>query len=108
MVIVLAVSRERCVFHVDRVWTSTRGSSSCGQGEGGQKPDFFVDIINGWPLSSRALESLVSLQSPPYLQHSRLYPYRHTDNLLSWPTILQRPLLSVLSDVHFAADKLRL
>jgi len=25
MVIVLAVSRERCVFHLDRIWTSTRG-----------------------------------------------------------------------------------
>ena len=24
-VIVLAVSRERCVFHVDRMWTSTKG-----------------------------------------------------------------------------------
>jgi len=22
-------------------------SSSCGQGEGGQKPDFLVDVING-------------------------------------------------------------
>ena len=26
------------------------GSGPCGQGEGGQKPDFFVDVINGWPL----------------------------------------------------------
>ena len=25
---------------------------ACGQGEGGQKRDFFVDVINGWPLSS--------------------------------------------------------
>src|SRR6218665_110776 len=23
---------------------------ACGQGKGGQKPDFFVDVINGWPL----------------------------------------------------------
>src|SRR6218665_1866144 len=35
----LAVSRERCVFHVDRVWTSTRGRGpahvdACGQGRG--------------------------------------------------------------------------
>ena len=22
---------------------------ACGQGRGGQKPDFFVDVINGWP-----------------------------------------------------------
>ena len=22
---------------------------ACGQGEGGQKRDFFVDVINGWP-----------------------------------------------------------
>jgi len=22
---------------------------ACGQGEGGQKHDFFVDVINGWP-----------------------------------------------------------
>ena len=30
------------------------GSGPCGcmwTGEGGQKPDFFVDVINGWPLS---------------------------------------------------------
>jgi len=38
------------------VWTSTRGEGglahvdACGQGEGGQKRDFFVDVINGWPL----------------------------------------------------------
>jgi len=53
-VIVLAVSRQRCVFHVDCVWTSTRG----GRGvrpmwthvdRGSQKPDFFVDVINAWP-----------------------------------------------------------
>ena len=23
---------------------------ACGQGEGDQKRDFFVDVINGWPL----------------------------------------------------------
>ena len=23
---------------------------ACGQGEGGQKRGFFVDVINGWPL----------------------------------------------------------
>jgi len=38
-IIVLANSRERCVFHVDSVWTSTRGRGpahvdACGQGEG--------------------------------------------------------------------------
>src|SRR6218665_3876538 len=39
--------REWCVFHVDRVWTSTRGRESgpCGrmwteEREGGEKPDF--------------------------------------------------------------------
>ena len=42
---ILAISRERCVFHVDRMWTSTRGGGpahvdACGQGRGGQKPDF--------------------------------------------------------------------
>jgi len=26
------------------------GSGPCGQGGGGQKRDFFVDFINGWPL----------------------------------------------------------
>jgi len=47
-------ARERCVFHIDRMWTSTRGLGgqahvdTCGQREGGQKPDFFVDVINGW------------------------------------------------------------
>jgi len=25
------------------------GSGPCGQGGGGQKRDFFVDVINGWP-----------------------------------------------------------
>ena len=25
---------------------------ACGQGEEGRKPDFFVDVINGWPLTS--------------------------------------------------------
>ena len=45
------------------MWTSTRGEGGpthvdacgpdpCGQGEGGSKRDFFVDVINGWPLSS--------------------------------------------------------
>src|SRR6218665_1710820 len=50
----LAVSRERCVFHVDGVWTSTttrRGDQAhvvaCGQREVGQNPDFLVDVING-------------------------------------------------------------
>src|SRR6218665_3578623 len=45
-VIALAVSRERCVFHVDRMWTSTRGrgSGSCGRmwtGGGGVKNPIF-------------------------------------------------------------------
>jgi len=39
MIIVPAVSRERCVFYVDRMWTSTTGRrpahvDACGQGEG--------------------------------------------------------------------------
>src|SRR6218665_4153677 len=57
-VIVLAVPRERCVFYVDRVWTSTRGrggSAHVDRGESGQKRDFFVDIINGWPPNSSDL-----------------------------------------------------
>ena len=29
------------------------GSGPCGQGEG-QKRDFFVDVINGWPLTATA------------------------------------------------------
>src|SRR6218665_1390428 len=42
----LAVSRERCLFHVDRMWTSTkgRGSGSCGrmwtEGRGVKTPIF--------------------------------------------------------------------
>src|SRR6218665_513472 len=36
---------------------STRGGpahvEACGQREGGQKRDFFVDVINGWPLKQR-------------------------------------------------------
>src|SRR6218665_943890 len=47
------LSREQCVFDVDRVWTSTGGGSGkpmwTGR-KGGQKRDFFVDVINGWPL----------------------------------------------------------
>jgi len=37
------------------MWTSTRGEGgpayvdAFGQGGGGKKPDFFVDVINGWP-----------------------------------------------------------
>jgi len=36
------------LFHVDDMWTSTGGrkSASCGQGEGDQKPDFLVDVVN--------------------------------------------------------------
>src|SRR6218665_714915 len=43
---VQVVSRERCVFHVDRVWTSTRGEgvwpmwTHVDRGSGGRKPDF--------------------------------------------------------------------
>ena len=32
---------------------------ACGQGEGGQKRDFFVDVINGWPLTELSAYSLV-------------------------------------------------
>ena len=41
------------MFHVDRVWTSTRGEGGpayVDREEGSQKRDFFVDVINGWPL----------------------------------------------------------
>jgi len=43
-VIVLAVSREWCAFHVDNMWTSTMGrvSVSCGQGERGIKNRIFL------------------------------------------------------------------
>src|SRR6218665_3592721 len=58
---VQVVSRERCVFHVDRVWTSTRGEGvrPMWTGEGGQKRDFFVNI-NGWPL----INPIVTLRIP--------------------------------------------
>jgi len=49
-VIVLAISSEWSVFHVDRMWTSTRAeerSGSCGQGRE-VKNLIFLDIINGW------------------------------------------------------------
>ena len=42
------------------VWTSTRGGGGPAHGdrwEGGQKREFFVDVINGWPLSTLSLES---------------------------------------------------
>jgi len=58
MVIVLAVSRERCVFHVDRMHVDVH-VDACGQGEGGSKTRFFVDVINGWPLIDR-LDELMS------------------------------------------------
>src|SRR6218665_1432035 len=44
-----AVSRERCVFISCGRPQRGRGCGSCGQGGGGQKPDFFVDVINRWP-----------------------------------------------------------
>ena len=49
----LAVSRELCAFHVDGLWTSTRGRGqahvdACGSGRGGEKYiPFLVDVING-------------------------------------------------------------
>src|SRR6218665_439974 len=33
------------------------GSGSCGQG--GQKSDFFVDVLNGWPLSGEEFEVMI-------------------------------------------------
>ena len=46
------------VFHVDRMWTSTRGggSGSCGRmwTEGGQKL-VFADVVDGWPLNTTTL-----------------------------------------------------
>jgi len=41
------------------------GSGSCGHmwtGGGGQKPDFFVDVINGWPLEATAMFKGGSIQ----------------------------------------------
>src|SRR6218665_1814794 len=35
-----------------------RGSGPCGQDEGGQKADFFVDVINGWPLNMAFLPAV--------------------------------------------------
>ena len=40
-----------------------RGSGSCGQGEGSQKPDFFVDIINGWTLTCLFCSNLTVYQN---------------------------------------------
>ena len=34
------------------------GSGSCGQGEGNKKSDFFVDVINGWPLTLRLTRAI--------------------------------------------------
>jgi len=33
-------------------WPSSCGSAHVDRGSGGQKPDFLVDVINGWPLST--------------------------------------------------------
>jgi len=38
-----------CVFHVDRMWTSTRGGVWLMWTED-QKSEFFVDVTKGWPL----------------------------------------------------------
>ena len=35
-------------------------SGPCGQRGGGQKPNFFVDIINGWPLRLGTFSWIVS------------------------------------------------
>jgi len=45
-VIVLAVSRERCVFYVDSMWTSTRGRGQTLV-VAIKNLDFLLDVING-------------------------------------------------------------
>ena len=59
----LAVLRGLRVFHVDDMWTSTRGGvrlmwTHVNRGEGGQKPDFLVDVINGLPPICKFLHML--------------------------------------------------
>jgi len=42
------------------MWTSTRGGglAHVDRGEGGQKSDFFVNVINGWPLNLLPLPAI--------------------------------------------------
>src|SRR6218665_1575930 len=35
---------------------------ACGQGEGGQKRDFFVDVINGWPHTRSIVKVIAHLE----------------------------------------------
>src|SRR6218665_4148015 len=66
-------------FHVDRTWTSIRrergGLAHVDRGRG-SKPDYFVDVINRWPLNENhecnIIEYLYSTSSR-YLQRGDLY-----------------------------------
>ena len=40
---------------------------ACGQGEGGKKRDFFVDVINGWPLFKAYLKFLLHVSFSAFL-----------------------------------------
>jgi len=54
-VIVLAVPKELCIFQVNEMWTSTRGSCRSLLERSDQKPNFLVDIIDGWPLTQEEM-----------------------------------------------------
>jgi len=49
-IIVQAISRVLCVFHVDGMWTSTRRVVVSLRWTHVHRGWFFVDIINGWTL----------------------------------------------------------
>src|SRR6218665_1881791 len=72
--IVLAISRERCVFHVDRVWTSTRGGSGpCGQGRGGKNQIFLWTSLMDDPLfNCDCLYMQAALGSSIYDVHKKI------------------------------------
>src|SRR6218665_3645705 len=38
-----------CAMDVHKGWRGPAHVDACGQRGGGQKPDYFVDVINGWP-----------------------------------------------------------
>src|SRR6218665_1432513 len=56
------------------MWTSTRGSGSCGQGD--KKTDISLGVINGWPLSisTLAVTGLGAPRSSSLLKMHYYYP----------------------------------
>lgn len=65
----LAVSREQRIFHVDVMWTSTKGKGVSLVWTGrGQKPDLLVNIINVLSTIKRSLATELNTVLPKILR----------------------------------------